>query len=135
MRKSVGFTLIELMIVIAIIAVLAAIAFPAYQRYVAKSQVAAALAEIRAGKTTMEYMVQESRNAALVNAEYIGLATSARCSQLSAELDSAGVGSITCKVSGNNLIDGLDLVLNRAASGVWSCDASAFGVEYRPAGC
>ena len=39
-RKPSGFTLIELMIVVAIIAILAAIAFPAYQDYVIRSQVA-----------------------------------------------------------------------------------------------
>ncbi|MFP7117363.1 prepilin-type N-terminal cleavage/methylation domain-containing protein, partial [Xanthomonas hortorum] len=60
MKKQQGFTLIELMIVvaiIAIIAILAAIALPAYQNYVAKSQVAAALAEITPGKTQYEVMV------------------------------------------------------------------------------
>ncbi|HEY0490257.1 MAG TPA: prepilin-type N-terminal cleavage/methylation domain-containing protein, partial [Telluria sp.] len=46
-----GFTLIELMIVIAIIGVLAAIAIPAYQDYLAKAKATAAYADIAAGKT------------------------------------------------------------------------------------
>lgn len=43
MRAHRGFTLIELMIVVAIIAVLAAIALPAYQAYIARSQVTESL--------------------------------------------------------------------------------------------
>ncbi|MDR9828457.1 pilin [Vibrio sp. FNV 38] len=54
-----GFTLIELMIVVAIIGVLSAIAVPTYQNYVAKSEAATALGSLRALVTPAELMLQQ----------------------------------------------------------------------------
>jgi type IV pilus assembly protein PilA len=135
MRKVFGFTLIEAMIVIAVIAVLASIALPIYQKYIAKTQIAAALAEIRAGKTTIESAQQEDRGAALVNADYVGLGISQRCTSVEAQLDSTGSATISCVLTGNSQVNGLLLYLRRSTEGVWTCDASAFEASLRPVGC
>ncbi|MGF1720094.1 prepilin-type N-terminal cleavage/methylation domain-containing protein [Vibrio kyushuensis] len=59
-KKQKGFTLIELMIVVAIIGVLSTIAIPAYQDYVKKSEAASALATMKSLLTPAELYVQEN---------------------------------------------------------------------------
>ena len=60
MNAQKGFTLIELMIVVAIIGIFAAIAIPAYQNYIARSQVSEAMTLATGLKTSIQTNLQNN---------------------------------------------------------------------------
>lgn len=60
-KSSVGFTLIELMIVVAIVGILAVLALPAYQNYVVKSQASRVMAEVSGMRALVENCLTNGR--------------------------------------------------------------------------
>ena len=134
-----GFTLIELMIVVAIIAILAAIALPAYQIYVGRSQTTAGLADMRGGVVTFEEQIQNGNNGAgsPANANDIGLPLSTtRCSAITpgGTWTATNGQTIACTLAGNPNIAGKSLTLTRDSEGLWSCSTTVTAL-YRPNGC
>jgi type IV pilus assembly protein PilA len=141
-----GFTLIELMIVVAIIGILAAIALPQYQTYVAKSQVSRAMGEVGAVKTAIETCILDGKTA-------VGTADG-QCDPQATDssilsntfpaitnLNNSGTANVTIAgVFGDNAAAVLkatsqNVTWTRAfATGTWTCTTNV-DAKYRPAGC
>jgi len=143
MKNQKGFTLIELMIVVAIIAILAAIAIPQYQTYVIRSQVTRAMGE--AGD--LKVAVEDCLN----NGGGTGFGTPASCVDTSSSSDILGgtghpvvgwsptVPTITATLGthANTKIAGGTVIWQRTSSGSWTCktDGTKITPTYAPASC
>jgi type IV pilus assembly protein PilA len=134
MKKQAGFTLIELMIVVAIIGILAAVALPAYQTYSTRAKVSEVILAASSARTTIaEYVSAEG---ALPGAANVTIEN-----QASQYVASVGWDGTAITATSRNLPSGVTGTITLTPAAVvngqipeWTC-AGTIAAQYRPTTC
>ena len=143
-----GFTLIELMIVVAIIGILAAVAIPAYQDYIARSQVSEAVSLMGSSKTPLaEYFADKgfwpsalSEVLGNTSGKYTDAVTGVDTGSINGTASSYSVEATMKSANVNAAITGKRVQLNTTDAGKnWLCTTgnvtNALSSKYLPGAC
>lgn len=142
MKASTGFTLVEIIIVVAIIGVLTVAAIPLFQDYASKAQVKRAVAELAAYRSPIETALTNGEHT--LRSEQIGHTQSNLTTQDGVSTifntDGSGVLRATLGNTASHTIRGVSITLARDASGTWTCTLDTSGAprwksSFLPDGC
>jgi len=142
-----GFTLIELMIVVAIIGILAAVALPAYQDYTVRAKVTEGISLAGSAKVAVAENASNGKNfdsgftlpAATANVTSVAIlpADGTITITYSAAIDGGGKTMLFVPKSGGAALAGTatDSTIPTGGSIEWACSTGTLSAKYRPAAC
>lgn len=135
--KHAGFTIIELMIAVAIIGILAALAIPAYQNYIIRSKVSEGILFASDAKSNVAQYYQSTGSFPTSNSEAGIPANISSPMVASIDVIGNGTGQVTVTTSISGITNGTIIFAPQAdASGItWICTGGDLNNNYRPINC
>lgn len=115
LRRQQGFTLIELMVAVAIVAILSAVALPAYNSYVLRSRVPPALDALSSYQVRMEQRFQDTGSYAGANGA-CGLAVPGGVANFAITCALNGNNGFTATATGSGVMSGYTFTVNHAGT-------------------
>ena len=121
--RHAGFTLIEVMIVVAIIGILGAVAVPLYMDFIGKAKWKSAFAELSAGKLSIDAYRLQGDTPSLADIRVPSV--SVHCKN-TLSFDALGVATYACEiVGGPSMVADRVITLTRDSIGAWTCTTTA----------
>lgn len=134
-----GFTLIDMMIVVAIIGILAAIATVSYQNQVRKSHIMTIYQEINHFRMPYQILIDEGAGVTEFSPNGLNMPAQTKYCQFTVTVPNANAATpnaVQCQIQNLSYLSNQTLSLDRAADGSWSCRASVgIATAYLPQAC